>query len=133
VYGELCFHLGRIEDAVEQFQKTRGNREHELRSFNMLGLAFAKNPRFGLDMAVRQFRKGLETKGHAEQDYLELRYNLAMLLYQNNRLQEALTELKDILAVDVAYRDVDEWVRLIQEEISKGGSGKASRVPPPRA
>ncbi len=132
VYGELCFHLNRIEDAVEQFQKTRSNREYELRSYNMLGLAFARNPRFGLDLAVRQFRRGLETKGHAEQDYLELRYNLAMLLYQNNRVQEALTELKDILAVDVAFRDVDEWVRLIQEEIATGGSGKATRQPPRR-
>ena len=115
VYGEVCYFLDRVEDAVEQFQKTRSDRDHELRSYNMLGLAFARNPRFGLDLAVRQFRRGLETKGHAEQDYLELRYNLAMLLYKNRRFQESLTELKDILAVDVAYRDVGEWVRLLQE------------------
>lgn len=132
VYGEVCYFLNRVEDAVEQFQKTRSDRDHELRSYNMLGLAFARNPRFGLDLAVRQFRRGLETKGHAEQDYLELRYNLAMLLYQNHRIQEALTELKDILAVDVAYRDVDEWVRLLQEEIAGGGSGKTPRMPPRR-
>jgi len=132
VYGEVCYFLNRVEDAVEQFQKTRSDRDHELRSYNMLGLAFARNPRFGLDLAVRQFRRGLETKGHAEQDYLELRYNLAMLLYQNHRMQEALTELKDILAVDVAYRDVDEWVRLLQEEIAGGGSGKTPRRPPRR-
>lgn len=132
VYGEVCYFLNRVEDAVEQFQKTRSDRDHELRSYNMLGLAFARNPRFGLDLAVRQFRRGLETKGHAEQDYLELRYNLAMLLYQNHRIQEALTELKDILAVDVAYRDVDEWVRLLQEEIAGGGSGKTPRLPPRR-
>ncbi|MGI5843047.1 MAG: tetratricopeptide repeat protein [Candidatus Xenobium sp.] len=132
VYGEVCYFLDRVEDAVEQFQKTRSDRDHELRSYNMLGLAFARNPRFGLDLAVRQFRRGLETKGHAEQDYLELRYNLAMLLYKNRRFQESLTELKDILAVDVAYRDVGEWVRLLQEEIAGGASGKSPRLPPRR-
>ncbi len=121
VYGELCYNLGRIGEAIKQFQKTCRDRDYELRSFNMLGLAFVEDPKLGIKQAIRQLRKGLETKGHAEQDYIELRYNLAMLLYKDNRAQEALTELKDIMAVDVTYRDVEQLIDTIQEEIARGG------------
>jgi hypothetical protein len=94
----------------------------------MLGLCFAeKTGYYMLDLAVRQFRKGLETPGFSEQEYLELRYNLAMLQYRNNRLQEALQELKDCYAVDIAYRDVREWIRKIENDIA--GGPKVNRAP----
>ena len=80
-----------------------------------------------LDLAIRQFRRGLETPGFSEQEYLELRYNLAMLQYKNNRLQESLQELKDCYAVDIAYRDVREWIRRIENEIA--GGPKVNRGP----
>jgi tetratricopeptide (TPR) repeat protein len=128
VFGELCYHLGELDHAIEQFQQTRRDRSFELKSYNMLGLCFAEKTGFNmLDLAIRQFRKGLETPGFSEQDYLELRYNLAMLQYRNNRLQEALQELKDCYAVDIAYRDVREWIRRIENEIA--GGPKVNRAP----
>ena len=130
-YGELCYYLNRIKDAIEQFQKTHVDRDLELSSRNMLGLAFIKMPRMR-EMAIRQFRMGLETKGHAEQEYLELRYNLAMLFYQTERLQEALTEFKSILAFDVTYRDVEAKVKDIQSRIAAGGTISKSRGISPR-
>ena len=130
-YGELCYHLNRISDAIEQFQKTHVDRDLELRSRNMLGLSFIKMPRMR-EMAIRQFRLGLDTKGHAEQDYLELRYNLAMLFYQTDRLQEALTEFKSILAFDVTYRDVEARVKDLQAKIAAGGGASKGRGVPPR-
>ncbi|MCE7874164.1 tetratricopeptide repeat protein [bacterium CPR1] len=127
-YGETCFHLQALDMAIEQFQFTRRDQAYELPSYNMLGMCFAEKTGFNmLDLAIKQFRKGLETKGHSEQDYLELRYNLAMLQYRNNRLQEALQELKDCYAVDIAYRDVREWIRRIESEIAGG-----PKVPPSR-
>ena len=128
IYGELCYYLNRISDAIEQFQKTHADRDLELRSRNMLGLSFIKMPRMR-EMAIRQFRLGLDTKGHPEQDYLELRYNLAMLFYQTDRLQEALTEFKSILAFDVTYRDVEARVKELQAKIASGGPGKGRSLP----
>ncbi|MGM9999204.1 MAG: tetratricopeptide repeat protein [Candidatus Bruticola sp.] len=130
-YGELCYYLNRISDAIEQFQKTHADRDLELRSRNMLGLSFIKMPRMR-EMAIRQFRLGLDTKGHAEQDYLELRYNLAMLFYQTDRLQEALTEFKSILAFDITYRDVEARVKDLQAKIAAGGGASKGRGVPPR-
>ena len=130
-YGELCFYLGYNSDAIEQFQKTRTDKDLELCSHNMLGLSFIKMPRMR-EMAVRQFRTGLNAKGHDEQEYLELRYNLASLLHQTNRLQEALTEFKNILAFDVAYRDVQARVNEIQERIAAGGGVPRNKGGVPR-
>lgn len=130
-YGELCYYLNRVDDAIEQFQKTHVDRDLELRSRNMLGLSFIKKPRMR-EVAIRQFRQGLEIKGHAEQDYLELRYNLAMLFCQSDRLQEALTEFKSILAFDVTYRDVEARVKDLQEKIAAGGGTSKTRGTSPR-
>ncbi len=122
-YGELCYHLGDLDHAIEQFQQTRRHPDYELMSYNMLGLCFAsKRGYMMLDLAIKQFKKGLETKGRPEQDYLETRYNLAMVLYQNNRPAEALAELKECYNVDIAYRDVRNWIQKIESEQASSGA-----------
>lgn len=122
-YGELCYHLGDLDHAIEQFQQTRRHPDYELMSYNMLGLCFAsKRGYMMLDLAIKQFKKGLETKGRPEQDYLETRYNLAMVLYQNGRPAEALAELKECYNVDIAYRDVRNWIQKIESEQASSGA-----------
>lgn len=120
-YGELCYHLGDLDHAIEQFQQTRRHPDFELISYNMLGLCFAsKRGYMMLDLAIKQFQKGLESKGRSEQDYLEIRYNLAMVQYQNGRAKEALAELKECYNVDIAYRDVRSWIQKIEGELASG-------------
>ena len=122
-YGELCYHLGDLDHAIEQFQQTRRNPDYELLSYNMLGLCFAKKKGFNmLDLAIKQFKKGLETRGHSEQSYLELRYNLAMIQYQNGRMSEALSDFKECYRVDITYRDVRSWIEKIETELASSGS-----------
>lgn len=122
-YGELCFHLLDLDHAIEQFQQTRRNPEFELQSYNMLGLCFAKKKGFNmLDLAIKQFKKGLETKGHTEQAYLELRYNLAIIQYQNGRVKEALGDFKECYRVDITYRDVRSWIEKLESELASSGS-----------
>ena len=122
-YGELCYHLGDLDHAIEQFQQTRRSPEFELMSYNMLGLCFAKKKGFNmLDLAIKQFKKGLETKGHNEQNYLELRYNLATIQYQNGRVAEALSDFRSCYEVDIAYRDVRSWIQKIETELASSGS-----------
>ena len=92
-------------------------------SYNMLGMCFAKKKGFNmLDLAIKQFKKGLETRGHGEQAYLELRYNLAMIQYQNGRIAEALNDFKECYRVDIAYRDVRSWIEKIETELASSGS-----------
>jgi tetratricopeptide (TPR) repeat protein len=122
-YGELCYHLGDLDHAIEQFQQTRRNPDFELLSYNMLGLCFAIKKGFNmLDLAIKQFKRGLETKGHTEQAYLELRYNLAMIQYQNGRITESLNDFKECYRVDITYRDVRSWIEKIESELASSGS-----------
>ena len=120
VYGELCFYMRRTQEAIAQFQKTVRNKDFELRSYNMLGQAFAQDRRFGIVMAKKTFSKGLATNGHAEEEYLELRYNFGRLLKDNNCPQEALKEFRDILSIDASYRDTQFLVQEIQDNIASG-------------
>ncbi len=118
-YGELCYHLGDLDHAIEQFQQTRRSSEFELHSYNMLGLSFAKKRGYNMaDLATRQFKKGLELKGYEDQDYLELRYNLAMLHYQSGRAREALGEFKHCYNVDITFKDVRSWIQKIEQELA---------------
>lgn len=122
-YGELCYHLLDLDHAIEQFQQTRRNPEFELMSYNMLGLCFAKKKGFNmLDLAIKQFKKGLETKVQSEQSHLELRYNLAAIQYQNGRLRESLADFKECYRVDITYRDVRSWIEKIESELASSGS-----------
>lgn len=122
-YGELCYHLDDLDHAIEQFQQTRRSPEFELRSYNMLGLCFAKKRGFNmLDLAIKQFKKGLETRGHSEHAYLDLRYNLASIQYQNGRLKEALNDFKECYRVDITFRDVRSWIDKIEAEMAGTGA-----------
>lgn len=112
-YAVEAFECGLLQEAIKHFQKTVQVREFELASYSYLGRAFVQDPRFGLDMAILQFRKGLESRGHATEDYLALRYDLALMLVGSGRLHEALRELKQIVAVDVDFRDAMELLRRI--------------------
>ena len=92
-------------------------------SYNMLGLCFAKKKGFNmLDLAIKQFKRGLEIKGHSEQAHLELRYNLATIQYQNGRYTESLADFKECYRVDIAYRDVRSWIDKIESELASSGS-----------
>ena len=120
IYGELCFYMHRTQEAIAQFQKTVRDKDFELRSYNMLGQAFAQDRKFGIAMAKKMFSKGLAANGHAEQEYLELRYNFGRLLKDNNCPQEALKEFRDILSIDASYRDTQLLVQEIQNNIATG-------------
>ena len=122
-YGELCYHLEDIDHAIEQFQQTRKSADFELMSYNMLGLCFARKSGFNmLDLAIMQFKKGLEIRGHSEPAYLELRYNLASIQYKNGRLKASLSDFQECYRIDIAYRDVGSWIEKIEAELQSAGS-----------
>jgi tetratricopeptide (TPR) repeat protein len=119
-YGELCYHLGDLDLAIEQFQQTRKHPDLELKSYTMLGLCFAsKRGLMMLDLAIRQFQKALEVQGRSQQDYLEVRYQLAMVLFENSRAVAALAELRKCYEIDVAFRDVSYWIERVERSLKE--------------
>lgn len=118
--GMLYLELNQHDKSIEQFQKTRPYKEYTLKSYNMLGLAFSRKAGYNSDdLAIKQFKKGLELSGYPEEEVNELRYNLASLLDRKGKKAEALDIYKDIYADDVNYHhgDVARRVKQIQEEL----------------
>ncbi|MCD6309251.1 MAG: tetratricopeptide repeat protein, partial [Candidatus Eremiobacteraeota bacterium] len=126
--GLIYKELGSLDEAIEQFQRTRKSKEFMLASYNMLGLCFAIKPGFSMqDTAVKQFKKGLEmARDHEDEEKQELRYNLARLYEDRSMLSESLGLYNQILAVDINYRDVKDRIKLIEEELS--GTSKVTRL-----
>ena len=95
----------------------------------MLGLAFSRKPGINdEELAIKQFRRGLETTASPRIRYLELHYNLGVLLDKKGRLEEALEQFKLIYQLDVQYRngEVARRMKQIQEELA---SDKVTRLP----
>jgi tetratricopeptide (TPR) repeat protein len=127
--GVIYKELSMLDNAIEQFQQTKRYPEMLLQSYNMLGLCFAEKPGMR-DVAVKQFKKGLETKGYKDEEYLELNYNLARLYEGWGMLAEALKYYQDAYSSDISFRDVSQRLKQIQEEIRSAGSGKVTRLIP---
>ncbi|MCL5035794.1 MAG: tetratricopeptide repeat protein [Chloroflexi bacterium] len=125
--GLIYKELGNLDEAIEQFQRTRKSTEFMLASYNMLGVCFAIKPGFSMqDTAVKQFKRGLEAADADEEDKQELRYNLARLYEDRSMLTESLNLYNQILGVDINYRDVKARIQQIEEELS--GSLKVTRL-----
>jgi tetratricopeptide (TPR) repeat protein len=129
--GLLYRDLGKLDEAILTFQDTRKDPALFLGSCNMLGLCFWDRRTPGAapgdnDPAIRWFKKGIETKGYSDEEYLELKYNLADLYWRRNELEEAYKLYQDIYSVDIRYRDVAELMKQLDDEM-KGG-GKVTRL-----
>lgn len=127
--GVIYKELSMLDNAIEQFQQTKRYPEMLLQSYNMLGICFAEKPGMR-DVAVKQFKKGLETKGYKDEEYLELNYNLARLYESWGMLAEALKYHQDAYSADISFRDVSQRIKQIQDEMRAAGSGKVTRLIP---
>jgi tetratricopeptide (TPR) repeat protein len=118
--GELAYHMGELDLAIEQFQQTRRLSQFELHSYKMLGLCFAAKRGFNmLDLGIRQIARGLAVQGHSEREYQELRMHLVTLNYQAGRLTEALAVLRECYLIDIAYPGVQGWMDRIEAELNQ--------------
>ena len=114
-WGELCLALGMLDLAIEQFQRLRRHEEYQLHSYRLLGLCFSRKKGFNMvELALSQFRRGLDLKGGSARDRLELRYDLAAVLREHGRIEEALEQLNQIAQEEPGYRDVEMLVAELQ-------------------
>lgn len=64
--GMVYIIVGRIKEAIIQFQKTRKIPELQAKSYNMLGICFVKDEKLGI--AIQQLEKGLEVENISNED-----------------------------------------------------------------
>lgn len=112
--GLIYKELGELENAVEQYQALLKCSEKLLVAYNMLGLCFEQ---MGMaNLAIKQYKKGISTDGYKDRDYLELKYNMALLYEKQGLKKDALSLYEEIIVVDIKYGDVKNRI----EELKKG-------------
>ncbi|MDQ7822106.1 MAG: tetratricopeptide repeat protein [Candidatus Eremiobacteraeota bacterium] len=126
--GIIYKELKRLDDAIEQFQKTKRADEYNLQSSNMLALCFAMKP--GMQpIAIKTLKKAIEEPKFSDEDKLELRYNLGILLESTNKIQDALAIYQDIFKVDITYKDVAQKIKHLKEQ-QQSAPSKVTRLIP---
>ncbi len=106
--------MGLTDEAIGEFQLAAKDPLHAVECCSMLGLCFLEK---GLpQLAVKWYRKGLETIGVREEDKLGLQYDLAHVYEQIGDLEGAYRTYLEIYGTDAGYRDVPERLKELRPD-----------------
>ncbi len=116
--GTAYKEMDLLDEAIQEFQiaaslsKPGDGTPRYLQCCNMLGHCFAHKhmPR----AAMLWFKKGLESPGHSEEEYLALRYELGSSYEQLGDINRALDVFTEVYGADIAYRDVADKIKELQ-------------------
>jgi pilus assembly protein FimV len=96
--------MGLLDEAIGEFQIAAKEPSHMVLCCSMLGLCFLDK---GLpELAVRWYRRGLETPGLGEEDNLGLHYDLGCAYLGLDDKESAYKVFVDLYGMDTNYRDV---------------------------
>ena len=96
--GALYFQTGKIDEAIQEFQKAQGNPHKRLAAMNYLGQCYAKRKMY--DLAVRAFQNAIKEKPVFDDEKKDLIYNLGSVLELMGKKEEAIDQFKQIYEVD---------------------------------
>ncbi|MDI6732414.1 MAG: tetratricopeptide repeat protein [Planctomycetota bacterium] len=111
--GKALFDAKHYDQATAEFQASLRDYKLKIDSLNYLGLCFIAKKHF--DLAIAQFTKALENTSLTAEFTKTLRYNLALAYEHNHNYEQALSEYKRILEVDINYRDVSDRINKLQQ------------------
>jgi tetratricopeptide (TPR) repeat protein len=102
--GLHFMRIGKLNEAIAEFQKAQAHPHHRIQALNCLGQCFAQR---GLhDLAIRTFQTAIREKESLDAEKKELLYGLASVLDRSGKPQEAIESYKLIYEADIGYRDV---------------------------
>jgi tetratricopeptide (TPR) repeat protein len=106
--GQLYFQMGKIGEAIAEFQKAQTNPNRKVKSMNYLGQCYAR--RNMNELAVRTFELALKEKPTWDEEKKDLAYNLGTVLEKMGKRVEANKQYEEIFAQQSDYKDVDQKV-----------------------
>jgi tetratricopeptide (TPR) repeat protein len=100
--------MGKISEAIAEFQKSQANPNRKVKSMNFLGQCYAR--RNMNELAVRTFESALKEKPIWDEEKKDLAYNLGSVFEKIGKKIESIKQYEDIFAVDSSYKDVGKKV-----------------------
>ncbi len=96
--------MGLVDEAIGEFQFAARDRSRTVECCGILGLCFRDK---GMpELALKWYRKGLDTPGLGEHESLGLRYDIAEVYREQGDYQKALQTYTEVYGTDSNYRDV---------------------------
>ena len=96
--------MGLVDEAIGEFQFAAKDPARTVECCGILGLCFREK---GMpDLALRWFRRGLDTPGLGEQQSMGLRYDIAEVHREQTDYRKALQFYTEVYGIDSTYRDV---------------------------
>jgi tetratricopeptide (TPR) repeat protein len=102
--GKLYFQAGKINEAIQEFQRAQGNPHKRISAMNYLAQCFARKKMF--DLAAENLQDAIKEKVVFDDEKKDLIYNLGVVLESMGKKAEAIEQFKIIYKVDAGYRDV---------------------------
>ena len=100
-----------VDEAIGEFQRAAKSPQHAVECCSMLGLCFLEK---GLpQLAIKWYRKGLESPGLKEEDRLGLLYDLAGVYLDVGERDDAYRTYLEIYGSDANFRDIGERLRAL--------------------
>jgi tetratricopeptide (TPR) repeat protein len=106
--GVLYFQIGKIGEAIQEFQKAQGNPYKRLAAMSHLAQCFAKRKMF--DLAARTLQNAIKEKPSFDDEKKDLIYNLGSVFESMGKKEEAIEQFKQIYEMDAGYKDVSAKV-----------------------
>ena len=104
--------MGLIDEAIGEFQLASKDPGRAVECCSMLGLCFLEK---GMpQLAVKWYRKGLETPRITETETVGLLYDLAMVYQSTGDLDNAYQTFLEVYGFDTGFRDVAARVRELE-------------------
>lgn len=116
--GELLWQLGRIDEALEEFQQTQNNAHLGPKSHIYMGKCFSRKGLY--DLAIEQFDLARKNKDRlAGKDYKDILYESGVAYEAKGDAEDAIRLFKELYSLDVKYLDVADRMEKIYKSDSE--------------
>ena len=102
--GVLYFQIGKLSEAIQEFQKAQNNPNKKLATWNYLAKCYAQKKMY--DFAASTLQKAIKEKLVFDEEKKEMTYNLGTIFESMGKKAEAIEQYKLIFEVDSGYKDV---------------------------
>ena len=107
--------MGLVDEAIAEFQIASKDEKRFLECCSMLGLCFVEK---GMPkLALKWYQRGLETKGHSEEEYLGLRFEMGQAFEAMGEEDKALECYQDVYGANAGYRNVSKRIKDLQQQL----------------
>lgn len=102
--GQLYFEVGKLNEAIQEFQKAQANPHLRIRALLCLGQCFAQKKIY--DLAARTLQTAIKEKLVFDDEKKELIYALGCVLEKMGKEADAIEQFKLIYEQDIGFKDV---------------------------